>query len=32
MEAACAHVVGTRQPLALLESLLDTAALSKARG
>jgi hypothetical protein len=30
-EAACAHVVGTRQPLAQLESLLDAAALTKAR-
>ena len=31
LEAACAHVTGTRQPLALLQSLLDTDALSKAR-
>ena len=30
-EAACAHVTGTRQPLTLLESLTDTAALMKAR-
>ena len=31
LEAACAHVTGTRQPLALLESLLDADALTKAR-